>query len=257
VAVAVVLAVVLAVGGAATYLVTVLVIVTVAGGLPSELFDELPPHPASTATAAIAATDATNGRRRGIRSFFYPRGLDSCGLEEQTVQTILARQLGVEREREDPALTHGDRVPVDLGQDLDARAVLRDPGRADENGVHRTALYAGDVEVGLEGVQLTAEGVSQREDIEDPKMLAVENDHARAGSEDRQAARGGLTQRVPEALTLDPERHRGRLSAREDERVEVSQVGGNANLAGIDAEARKHALMRLEAALQREDADQR
>ena len=47
--------------------------------------------------------------------------------EEQLVQARLPRDLGVERDREQVALAHGDRVTVDGGEDLDVLAAAPRP----------------------------------------------------------------------------------------------------------------------------------
>src|SRR6201989_1201292 len=78
------------------------------------------------------------------------------GFEKSLVQPRVVRELRVERSHEEPAFAREHRPPVDLGQHLLARPDLLDPGRADEHGTHRLVL-AHDLEVGLEGRELTAE----------------------------------------------------------------------------------------------------
>jgi hypothetical protein len=248
--------VVVAMLGAVVDCTTVLVTVTVGCAVASELLEALPPHPAIAAAAAIAAVIVTSRRGR-IASYFYLERLDSCGPQEQAVQAILAGQLGMEGERQDLSLTHGDRMAVDLSEHLDARPVLGDPGGADEDRVHRAAVDAGDLEIGLKGVQLAAKRVSLGEHVQHTEMDAVKDDHAGAGSEHRHPALREFAQRPPEALALDPERHRGRLTAREHQRVESGQVSRHADLACAHPEAAEHALVRREAPLQRQDPDLR
>src|SRR5918912_288433 len=89
-------------------------------------------------------------------------------------------------------------------------------GRAhllEERRVDGRALDAGEVQVGLEGVQLAAERVALRDDVHQPEVLAVEHDEPGARAEDRPPARVELAQRLRQPLALDAERHRGRLAA--------------------------------------------
>ena len=90
----------------------------------------------------------------------------------------------MERRDEDPAVAREHRMPVDLGEDLDVRARVLDPRRADEDRAHRLVAVA-DVEVGFERVHLAAERVPRGADVGEPEMLAVEHDHSGAGAEDR------------------------------------------------------------------------
>ena len=114
---------------------------------------------------------------------------------------------------------------------------------------------AGDPQVRLEGADLAAEGVAAALDVEHAEVLAVEHDHARAGAEHRRAGARELAQRLGEPLALDPERHRRRLAAGDDQAVEPVEVGGHAHLAHVGAEAAQHLAVRLEVALERQDAD--
>ena len=68
-----------------------------------------------------------------------------------------------------------------------------------------------DLEVGLERVQLPAEGVALGQHVEDPEVRAVEHDHARAGAEDRgarrpparRAAASRPSRSMPSVITVD------------------------------------------------------
>ena len=94
-------------------------------------------------------------------------------------------------------------------------------------------------------------------DVHDAEMLAVDHDQARARPEHRRPGGGERAQRVAEPLALDPERHRRRLAARDDQAVEPLEVGGHADLAHVGAEALQHPAVRLEVALEREHPDER
>ena len=72
--------------------------------------------------------------------------------------------------------------PLDLGQDLDPGPDPLDDRRPDEHGVHRRLVEAGDVEVGLERVDLAPEGVAAHGDVDGPE--------ASAGRRGRRAPRG-------------------------------------------------------------------
>ena len=116
----------------------------------------------------------------------------------------------------------------------------------------------GNCEVLLEGVQLAAEGVALGDDVHQPEVLAVEHDQPGAGAEDRAARRVERAQRLGEALAGDAERHRRRLAAGHARaRRGPSRSAGRADLADVGAERRQDARVRAEAALQREDADER
>jgi hypothetical protein len=110
---------------------------------------------------------------------------------------------------------HG--MAVHLGQHLHPLAVLLDPRRPDEDGGERSAL---EVELGLERVQLTPEGVAADAHIEQAEVVAVQHDQAGAGAERGAPAAHELAQRLGEPLALDPEGHRGRLATWDHQSVE-------------------------------------
>src|SRR3954463_15762827 len=101
-----------------------------------------------------------SGRRRAARA---SRRADL--VEERRVHATVVGELRVERDREQRALARGDRVAVDRGEDLDRRAVLGDPGGADEHRPDGTAVDSGQVEIGLERVQLAPERVALGDDV--------------------------------------------------------------------------------------------
>src|SRR5690348_4113464 len=88
------------------------------------------------------------------------RSIASDGSQEQVVQAVLTCDLRVERGHEHRALAAHDGTAVDIGQHLDIGADPLDDRCTYENGVDGTAVDAPDVEVGLEAVNLTAEGVA-------------------------------------------------------------------------------------------------
>src|SRR6188472_453946 len=99
----------------------------------------------------------------------------------------VARQLRVEGADEHVALADRDRMTVPGGEDLDAGAVRLDPGGADERGSNRVRADPRrrlELEVGLEALQLPPEGVPAGGRVDQPEVLAVADDHPRAGAED-------------------------------------------------------------------------
>src|SRR4051794_30833874 len=117
-------------------------------------------------------------------------------VEKQLVDPRVAGELRVECGDEEAPLARQHRMPVDLGQHLDARPRLLDPRGADEDGAQRP-LVAGDGEVGLERRDLTPEGVPTHGDVDEAEVVAVEHDHPGARPED---GRLELPQRLVEAV---------------------------------------------------------
>ena len=111
-----------------------------------------------------------------------------------------------------------------------------------------------EIEVGLEGAQLTPERVALGADVEHSEVIAVEHDHPGARPEHRRTGAGQVAQRVAEPLPLDSERDHGRLAPGDYQRVEPLEVGRHADLAAVGADPRELGV-RLEAALQGQDPD--
>src|SRR5512135_488099 len=86
--------------------------------------------------------------------------------EEETMKAIVARELGMERGREQVPFARGDDRPVRQGgEGLDVLAEVRDLRRADEDGVVGAAGHALHRELRFEGIQLPAEGVALDRDV--------------------------------------------------------------------------------------------
>src|SRR3954454_4029497 len=211
---------------------------------------ERAPRPPPCGRTRCRSTRRGGRSGRSARSRADPR-------QEELVQPRLARQLRMERDDEHVVLPRGHHVALDLGEHLDVVAAVLDPRRTDEHGAHGRALDAGDVEVGFEGPDLAAECVAPAGVVGEPEVLAVEHDHPGARTQHRRAGPHEVAQRLGEALAGDAERHRGRLPARDHEPVEALEVAGHAYLADLGAEPAQHAGVRLEVALEGEDADQR
>src|SRR5258708_3974385 len=105
-------------------------------------------------------------------------------VQEELVDPRVVGQLRVERGDEDPTVAREHGMPIDLGENLDVRPCILDPGCADEDRTHRLVAMT-DIQVGFERVHLAAEGVAHDEDVGEAEMLPVEHDHSGAGPEDR------------------------------------------------------------------------
>src|SRR4051794_5729179 len=115
-------------------------------------------------------------------------------VQKELVNARVVGQFRMERGDEDPPLSREHRMTVDLRQHLNTRPGLLDPRSADEHGTHRLVAVA-DVEIGFEGMNLSAERVAADADVREPEVVAAEDDHPGAGAEDRRLERA---QRVVE-----------------------------------------------------------
>ena len=113
-----------------------------------------------------------------------------------------------------------------------------------------------DVHVGLKGSELPTEGVAFGADVEHPEVVAVEHDHARARAEHRRSGLHQGAQRLAQPLALDAERHHGRFAARDDQCIQPLEIGRDADLTRLGAEAADDLGVRFEVALQGKDADE-
>ena len=106
------------------------------------------------------------------------------------METVVGGQLGVEGGAQKRAAADGDRaVGGQARQHLDAGADADDLGGADEDGVEGSAAEGGDVDGGLEAVDLASVGVALDVDVEAADEGAVaaddtvgERDEAGAGT---------------------------------------------------------------------------
>jgi len=99
-------------------------------------------------------------------------------------------------------VAHDTARSVELREHLDARTGLRQPRRTDKHRTQRSAVEPGDVEVGLEGVDLTPVGVALGEHVHQPERGAVEvralrkQDRPGAGAPHRHARGDAVTKRL-------------------------------------------------------------
>ena len=132
-----------------------------------------------------------------------------------------------------------------------AGADLGDPRRADEDAADR-ALTIGQLQVSLEARHLPTVGVAPYENVDEAKVVAVEEDHPGAGPED---GPGEPPQRLLEPVDPDQAHDRGRFPAGDDEPVEVLELLRLAHLDRLGAEAPQHGRVLAEVALDGEDSD--
>src|SRR5438105_196978 len=138
-------------------------------------------------------------------------------VEETRVDTRVVGQLGMECRDDDPTLAQEDGLAVERGQYLDLRAGLGNTRRADEDAA-QGPLVTRELEIGLEARDLPAVGVAAHLEIEQPEVVPVEEDHSRAGSEER--PREGAN-RLLQAVEPDEPGNRRRLAARDHQSVEL------------------------------------
>ncbi len=141
------------------------------------------------------------------------------------MQTIVAAQLGVEGDSGHATLASGDRMTLDLREDLHLGSVLGDPRGADEHPSQWSTLDSVNLQIGLEAAQLTSEGVALGEHVHNRQMLTVEHDQPGTRAEDRHIPSGQLAQGLGKPLALDAEGHRGGLPAGDHETVQAIEVG--------------------------------
>ena len=113
-------------------------------------------------------------------------------------------------------------------------------------------LVAAELEVGLEAGDLTAVRVARDLDVDQAEMLAVEDDQARAGAEDRLLE---AADRVLEAVEAHQAHEGGRLAAWHDEPVEPLELLRLAHLDRLRAEPPQHGRVLAEVPLESEDTD--
>src|SRR5215831_15921824 len=105
-------------------------------------------------------------------------------LEKPLVNPRVVRELGMEGRDEHASLPREHGMALVLRQDLDVRTGLLDPRRADEDPAQRRVV-AVDEKVGFEAVHLPPPRIALDLDVDEPEVVPVENDHPRAGAENR------------------------------------------------------------------------
>jgi hypothetical protein len=92
------------------------------------------------------------------------------------------RQLGMERSGEEAPLTHEHRLAVVLGQHLHVWADFAHARCADEDTAQRP-LVVYEPEIGLEACDLPPVRVALDLDVDQPEVVAIQNDHPGTRSE--------------------------------------------------------------------------
>jgi hypothetical protein len=152
------------------------------------------------------------------------------------VQPAVVGELRVEGDRQNVAVPDRHRVPIHLGQNLDARTVLLGPRRPDEDGPQRLLAKTPDAQVVLEARQLAAEGVAAADVVGEPQVVAAADDHPRAAAKDRTARLVERRDRLVQALALHAHRDGGRLATRNDQAIQPHQLVGRPDLGRLGAE---------------------
>jgi hypothetical protein len=129
--------------------------------------------------------------------------------------------------------------------------VTLDPGGADEDRAQRLVADPIDVEVGLEALQLAAEGVATGAGVEESEVLGIADDQPGAGAEDRPAGLVVDAQRRLQAGRLDALDDRRALATGDDQSVEPVEIPGGADLGCLGAELAQRPRVRPEVALDR------
>src|SRR5829696_5172140 len=157
----------------------------------------------------------------------------------------------MERRDDETSLAERNRLAVERGEDLDVRAGLAHPRRADEDAAQRL-LVARELEVSLEACDLAAVRIAVHGDVHEPEMLPVEDDHPGARPED-----GSLES--PNCLVEPVEPHqtheRRRFATWHDEAVQAFELVGLADFDRVRTEPAQHLDVLPEVALDRQNPD--
>jgi len=159
-------------------------------------------------------------------------------------------------------------IGVDAGDNHVAVTVADplDPRRPDEHGTHRLAAHPSDVEVGLEGVDLTTEGVAPHRDVEAVEMHGIrggvqdvggQQDHAGAGPVGGHTGGEALAERIEEIEDPQQLPHRGRLAAGQHQTVDGVEFLGTAHRHRARTGGSERLEMLSHVTLQREHSDGR
>src|SRR5262245_30293005 len=172
-------------------------------------------------------------------------------IQEPFVQPRVVGELRMERGDEEATLACEHRPAVDLGEHFDAGPDLVDPRRANEHRPDRH-LLAAHGQVRLERRHLTSERVSPDREVDQAEVIAVEDDHARAGAEDRARE---LRDGPVEPVEAHQPHERGGLTAGDHEPVEAVELLGLPHLDHVRVELAQHPRMLAKVPLHGENAD--
>src|SRR2546430_4624933 len=171
--------------------------------------------------------------------------------EEQLVHARILRQLGVERRHEDATVAHQHRLAPVLREHLDVLPHGTDPRRPDEDAAQRLGLPF-EPKIRFEACDLAAVGVPVDLEVDEAEMVAIEDDHPRAGAENGTLE---LANRFVEAVESHQTHERGGLAAGDDQPVQSGELLRLPDLHGVRAEATQHRRVLAKVALQSQNTD--
>src|SRR5438445_84635 len=182
---------------------------------------------------------------------------------ELLVQPPVAGQLRMEAQRKDVPLPDGHRAAVVCGHDLGGASRFHER-RPDEHPGERLAVESGNVQRGLEAVDLPPVAVAPDRDVEQAHAALIlhpvrdllrEENHARTCGERGQALRDRSAQRLEQPDPLHQHRHGRALAARKDDAVEPFEISFGLDEARLGAHRLECADMLSKRTLHREDPD--
>ena len=182
------------------------------------------------------------------------------------MEARIVGQFGVERCSQEMSLLRGDNPPVgDGSENLRPAADRLNDRRTDEYRVVRVCCPAGllefgDVQLGLERIQLTAKGIARYFDVHQTEQrlgaadILREEDRARAGTPNG-VALAELAQWLHQAEVVREFTDGGGFAAGEDEAIQPFKMFGQAYLGGFHAETLEHGNVFGEIALNGKDTN--
>jgi hypothetical protein len=191
--------------------------------------------------------------------------------DEKRVNAVVPRKFRMEGGREQNALPDGDdptrgRSGPNPADNLNVGAQAFDPRGSDEDRVKGLAREWREFNVGLERIDLATERIPSDRDVEaaecDLALNAIdhpvsEHDHPGAGAISWHPRDEALTQRFQQIERDRQLVHRGRLAARNDQRVDGVELGRTPNQARFRTNGGQNSDVLAHVTLKREDTDPR
>ena len=131
-------------------------------------------------------------------------------------------KLWVEGGDEHVLLAGGDGFAFDSGKDFDVGASLLNIRSTDES--HGYLADALELALCVEAPQLPAVGIPTGEDVHCAEVVPVEHDEAGTGTQDRQAAEDGLTDRLEQFFIFHNPYHGSAFAARDDKSLRQLKI---------------------------------
>ena len=160
------------------------------------------------------------------------------------MNATIGGEFGMEGTGQARTMTNENGLAVVASENFDIGSDVGDEWSPNEDGVERS-VETEDLDVGLEGIDLTSVGVAShrhRNGVEVDLVVASvldafrEQDHASAGAEERQSRRDGTSQRIEQTRRLQKIAHGGALPTRNHDSVETDQMIGTADQHDVDTE---------------------